>query len=203
LEPIVGSFFIAESEVSLMALTNKQKLFADEYLIDLNATRAYKSVYKTVKNDETAKAAASRLLTNVNVADYIKQRMNDREKRTEITQDKVLNELAAIAFANGTDFAQVVEEPIIVNGRYVKDPDTGQLRKQEVVKIAPTDKLPDDKKKAIAGIKEGKYGIEVATCDKVKALELLGRHLGMFKDKVELSGDSEITIKIGGEDYES
>lgn len=172
-----------------MALTNKQKLFADEYLIDLNATRAYKAVYKAVKNDETAAAASARLLRNVKVVEYIKLRMKDREKRTEITQDKVLNELAAIAFAKGTDFAQIVEEPIIKGSQYVRDPDTGKLRMQEVVKIIPTDKLPEEKQKAIAGIKEGKYGIEVATCDKVKALELLGRHLGMFKDKVEVTGN--------------
>jgi phage terminase small subunit len=75
-------------------LTDKQKLFADEYLIDLNATRAYKAVYKNCKSDEAAKAAASRLLTNVNVATYIQERMKDRVKRAENTQDKVHNELA-------------------------------------------------------------------------------------------------------------
>lgn len=172
-------------------LTDKQKLFADEYLIDLNATRAYKTVYKNVKNDETAAAASARLLRNVKVAEYIEQRMKDRSKRTEITQDFVLNELFAIAKAKGTDYAQIVEEKIIQNGQYIIDPDTGQMKTQEVVRITPTSKLPEDKQKAIAGIKEGKYGIEVATCDKVRALELLGKHLGMFKDKVEVSGQLE------------
>jgi phage terminase small subunit len=183
-------------EVSLMALTDKQKLFADEYLIDLNATRAYKAVYKNVKSDDVAAVNGNRLLRNAKVDEYIKQRMEERSKRTEITADKVLAELAAIAFAKGSDFAQVVQEPIIQNGQYVRDPDTGQLRKQEVVKVVPTDQLTDDKKKAIAGIKEGKYGVEVATCDKVKALELLGRHLGMFKDKVEVSGLNEEKNKL-------
>jgi phage terminase small subunit len=184
-------------------LTDKQKLFADEYLIDLNATRAYKAVYKNCKSDEAAAAASARLLRNVKVAKYIEQRMKDREKRTEITQDKVLNELAAIAFSNGSDFAQVVEEPMIVEGKYVMDPDTGKLRNWETVKITHTDKLPEEKKKAIAGIKMGKNGIEVSTCDKVRALELLGKHLGMFSDTLKLKGDAntEITIKIGGEDY--
>lgn len=186
-----------------MALTDKQKLFADEYLIDLNATRAYKAVYKNCKNDETAAAAGARLLRNVKVEEYINQRMKDREKRTEITQDKVLAELAMIAFANGTDFAQVVDEPIIQGGKYVVDPDTGKVKTYKTVEVFPTEKIPEEKRKAIAGIKEGKYGIEVSQCDKVKALELLGRHLGMFKDKVEVSGgaNAEISIKIGGEDY--
>lgn len=170
-------------------LTDKQKLFADEYLIDLNATRAYKAVYKNVKSDDVAAVNGNRLLRNAKVREYITQRMQEREKRTEITQDKVLNELAMIAFANGSDFAQVVMEPIIENGQYVVDPDTGKLKTYETVRITPTDKLPEDKKKAISCIKEGKFGIEVATCDKVRALELLGRHLGMFKDKVEVSGN--------------
>ena len=56
-------------------MTEKQKIFADEYLIDLNATRAYKVAYPRVKNDEVAAAAATRLLRNVKVAAYISERM--------------------------------------------------------------------------------------------------------------------------------
>lgn len=156
-----------------MALTDKQKIFADEYLIDLNATRAYKVAYPRVKSDEVARANSSRLLTNANVEDYIDKRMQDRQERTEITQDMVVEELAAIAFARATDYAQV---------------------KKGMVQIRDTDELSEQQVKAIAGIKEGKFGIELKLNDKEKALELLGRHLGMFKDKVELSGlDAEKT----------
>lgn len=192
-----------ERKVNLLALTDKQKLFADEYLIDLNATRAYKAIYKSCRKDETARVNGSRLLTNANVIEYIEQRMKDREKRTEITQDFVLKELYAIAKVDGSHYSQVVEEPIIINGKYVVDPDTGEIKKQETVKIVPTDKLPEEKRKAIAGIKEGRNGIEVNTYDKVRALELLGRHLGMFTENIKLKGDAntEVTIKIGGEDY--
>ena len=172
-------------------MTDKQKLFADEYLIDLNATRAYKAAYPKVKKDEVAAVNGNRLLRNAKVAEYIEERMKDRSKRTEITQDWVLNELYEIAKAKGTDFAQVVEEKIIQNGQYVIDPDTGQMKTMEVVRVTPTDKLPEAKQKAISSIKEGKYGIEVGTYDRVRALELLGRHLGMFKDKVEVSGQLE------------
>ncbi|SHO46781.1 terminase small subunit [Anaerocolumna xylanovorans] len=176
-------------------LTAKQKAFVNEYLIDLNATQA---AIRAGYSEKTANEQGARLLANVSISEFISKAMEERSKRTGITADQVLNELAMIAFANGADFAQVVEEPIIVNGRYVKDPDTGQLRKQEVVKIVPTDKLPEDKKRAIAGIKEGRYGVEVATCDKVKALELLGRHLGMFKDKVELTNLNDEKGKLDG-----
>lgn len=156
-------------------MTEKQKIFADEYLIDLNATRAYKVAYPRVKNDETAAAAAARLLKNVKVVTYIEKRMQDRQKRTEVTQDRVIEELAAIAFARATDFAQIVNGNVVLT-------DTADLTESQI--------------KAIAGIKEGKFGIELKLNDKEKALELLGRHLGMFKDKLEVSGLDEEKNKL-------
>ena len=157
-------------------MTKKQKIFADEYLIDLNATRAYKVAYPAVKRDETAAQAGSRMLRNVKVAAYIQKRMEERQQRTELTQDSVLEELAAIAFARATDYAEI---------------------KGECVRIKDTDTLDEQQIRAIAGIKEGKYGIELKLNDKEKALELLGRHLGMFKDKLEVSGLEEEKKKLG------
>lgn len=157
-------------------MTEKQKIFADEYLIDLNGTRAYRVAYPSVKKDEVAAAAAARLLKNVKVEAYIQKRMEERQKRTEITQDRVLEELAAIAFARATDYAEI---------------------KGECVRIKDTDTLDEQQIRAIAGIKEGKYGIELKLNDKEKALELLGRHLGMFKDKLEVSGLEEEKKKLG------
>jgi phage terminase small subunit len=86
--------------VNLVALTEKQKRFVDEYLVDLNATRAYKAAYPKVTKDDTAKAAASRLLTNVNVKAYSDERMKQRAERTEITADKVLQRWWDIATAD-------------------------------------------------------------------------------------------------------
>ena len=156
-------------------MTKKQKIFADEYLIDLNATRAYKVAYPSIKKDEIAAVNGSKLLRNTKVADYIQKRMQDRQKRTEITQDRVLEELAAIAFARATDFAELKGGCVIIK-------DTSGLSEQQI--------------KAIAGIKEGKFGIELKLNDKEKALELLGRHLGMFKDRVEVSGLEEEKKKL-------
>lgn len=175
-----------------MTLSEQQKLFANEYLIDLNATRAYKAAYKRCKKDESAAAAGARLLRNVKIDEYIKQRMKDREKRTEITQDKVLRELAAIAFAKATDYASVIEkQAVYTTDEGVRIPlhdENGNAVMIQDVQLVLTDTLNDAQKTALAGIKHGKYGIEVTMCSKEKALELLGRHLGMFKDKVELSG---------------
>ena len=77
-------------------MTEKQKLFADEYLIDLNATRAYKVAYPNVKNDVTAAAAASRLLRNVKVQEYIAQRMAEKESELIADQDEVLRYLTSV-----------------------------------------------------------------------------------------------------------
>lgn len=129
------------------------------------------------------------MLRNVKVKEYIDKRIKDREKRTEITQDNVLKELAAIAFSNGSKFAKVVERKAYdEEGEPIIDKETGQQLTYKAVDMVLTDELSDIDKKAIASIKRGKNGIEVSTCDKVRALELLGKHLGMFKDKVELSG---------------
>ena len=156
-------------------MTEKQKIFADEYLIDLNATRAYRKAYPSVKKDETAAQAGSRMLRNVKVAEYIAERMQARQERTEITQDRVLEELAAIAFARATDYAEVKDDRVFIK-------DTAGLSENQI--------------KAIAGIKQGKFGIEVKLNDKEKALELLGRHLGMFKDRVKVSGLEEEKTKL-------
>ena len=146
-------------------MTDKQKIFADEYLIDLNATRAYRVAYPSVKKDETAAQAGSRMLRNVKVAKYISDRMKERQERTEVTQDRVVQELAASAFAKATDYAE------IRGGRVV---------------IKDTSQLEDNQIRAIAGIKEGANGIEIKLNDKEKALELLGRHLGMWNDKLDV-----------------
>jgi len=171
---------------NMAKLTKKQKKFCDEYLIDLNATQA---AIRAGYSEKTARFIGAENLTKPNIQEYIQQRMNAREKRTEITQDMVLRELAKIAFSNGSDFAKVVTKP---RKKMVWNDEIQEYEEKEIeeqfVEIIDTDKLPDDKKAAIASIKETKHGIVVESCDKVKALELIGRHLGMFKDKIELSG---------------
>lgn len=162
-------------------MTEKQKIFADEYLIDLNATRAYRVAYPSVKKDESAATAGGRLLRNVDVANYIQERMEIRQRRTEVTQDRVIQELAAIAFARATDYVTVKS-----NGPAA------------MVCIKSTDELSEDQVRAIAGIKEGANGIEIKLNDKEKALEMLGRHLGMWNDKMQISADIKVDNPFAG-----
>lgn len=155
-----------------MALTQKQKLFIDEYLIDLNATQA---AIRAGYSPNNADKIGSELLGKTRVSDAIKTAMAERSKRIGVNADRVVQELAKIAFVNATK---------------VMDPKTAMVRE---------DALPEDTA-AIQSVKVKTFGEdglerEIKMADKLKALELLGRHLGMFKDKMELSGglDTEKT----------
>lgn len=148
-----------------MPLSDKQERFCQEYLVDLNATRAYIRAGYSVK---TAPSCASRLLEKANVRARVDELMARRARRTGVTQDRVVRELARVAFVDPT---QVI------------DFHTGRVRGD----------APEDDRAALAGVRV-KDGAdfserEVKLHDKVRALELLGKHLGLFTEKVELSGE--------------
>lgn len=152
-------------------LTPKQKRFVAEYLVDLNATQAAgRAGYKDPN-------IGRQLITKNNVAEAIRKAMADREERTGVTQDWVVQELYKIAHADRGGIAKVVG-----GGRVV---------------LTDTDELDDEQRAALVGVEETKFGIKVTTCDKLKALELLGRHLGMFTDKVEQTGETTLRLELG------
>lgn len=153
-------------------MTKKQKRFIEEYLIDLNATQA---AIRAGYSPETAGAIGSENLTKPEIRAHIDRAMAERSKRTGVNADRVITELAKIAFINAVD---------------VIDPKTATVKATA---------LPEDTA-AIQSVKVKTFGEdglerEIKMADKLKALELLGKHLGMFKDKVELSGglDTEKT----------
>lgn len=91
-------------------MTDKQKRFCDEYLIDCNATRAYKAAYPNVKKDETAKAAASRMLTNVNVKNYI-----DAELQ-KIADAKIADAKEVMEYLTSVLRGEAMSSEIVVEG---------------------------------------------------------------------------------------
>lgn len=156
-------------------MTKKQKLFCDEYLIDLNATQA---AIRAGYSPDTAKAIGSENLTKPDIRTHIDRAMAERSKRTGVNADRVVMELAKIAFINAADVINADDATL----RDDAAPEDTAAIQSVKVKTIPT--------------KDGE-GIEreIKMADKIKALELLGKHLGMFKDKLELSGslDSEKT----------
>lgn len=176
-----------------MKLTRNQMRFVNEYLLDLNATKAYKAAYPSVKKDETAAAAASRLLRNVKVKAHLGKRIKDREKRTEITQDRVLNELAKIGFVDLADYAAFRTEKTVVGHQENGDPILGY---KPIIDIKPSDKVDGAAIQQVSLTDKGTLSFKLQ--DKVKALELLGRHLGMWNDKLDITTD--ITLDFGGDE---
>lgn len=168
-----------------MALTDKQKRFCEEYLIDLNATQA---AIRAGYSSKTAEQTASRLLRNVKVQEYIAKRQKELSRSTHITQERVIKELALIAFSNNADYARVVEKKMQteVDGMLVDVlGEDGKPIMYRTVEPVLTDELTEEQKRALAVIKKGRDGLEVKSFDKVRALELLGKHLGIFTEKIE------------------
>lgn len=167
----------------------RQREFCEQYLVDLNATQA---AIRAGYAERYASTNAHKLLQITAIKEKIDELMAARAKRTEITQDRVLRELAIIAFSNAADYAAVIEREAVmeVDGHQVKllDDDGNPIMYRTVEPVL-TETLTDDQRRALAVIKKGRDGFEVKPYDKVRALELLGKHLGMFKDTVEVSGE--------------
>lgn len=141
-------------------LTANQKIFADEYLIDRNATRAYKVAYPKVKSDDVAAAASARLLRNVKLEVYIQERLEKAQERTEVTLDRVIKEYARIAF---------------FDPRKMFDEDGNPV---------PLTEMDDDTAAVIAGLDILEIGSMTSIkkyklSNKLEALKALGEHLGL------------------------
>lgn len=180
-------------------LSAKQIAFCEEYIIDFNATQA------AIRAGYTANSAtvhASRMLSKANIQEKIRVLQEDRSKRTAVTADMVLKELASVGFARITDFLKVTEGCIDDPKEEPYEQDDGDddadglpvvTEKScfRMVEIFETEKMPQNAIPAIASIKQGQKGIELKLHDKVKALELIGRHLGMFPTNVDLTTKGE------------
>lgn len=164
----------SKSILDSLKLTPKQYLFVQEYLIDLNASQAAIRAGYSVKN---AEFQAHCLLKNPKVKQAIKLAMYEREQRTKVTQDRVVQELAKIAFINPTDVINEYDASLH-NGAARED--TAAISSIRVRKIPS---------------KEG-MGIEreIKLHDKIRALELLGKHLGLFNDKLNITADAVVRI---------
>lgn len=155
-------------------LTDKQQRFVEEYIIDLNATQA---AIRAGYSEDSAKQIGSENLSKPDIQDAIEKLRDKISKKCEVTVERVLKEYAKLAFL---DIRKAFDE----NGN-----------------LKPISELDNDTAAAVSGLEfedvydgvgrdREKVGIlrKVKLSDKKGALDSLGRHLGMFKDKVELTG---------------
>lgn len=142
-------------------MTEKQKRFVEEYLIDLNATQA---AIRAGYSPKTANEQGAQNLVKLSIP--IAQAMAERSRRTGISQDRVIHELARIAFVNASDVIDPEDASVLASA--ARD----DLACIQAVKV-----------KQSSGEKGDMTEREVKLADKLKALELLGKHLGMFDQK--------------------
>lgn len=160
----------------------QQNLFALEYIKDFNATKA---AIRAGYSEKTAGSQAHDLLKKPDIQARVNKHIGDRIQRTQITTDMVIEELSHIAFARTTDAV------------YVKD---GTVRIKETSEISERSHAALESIKETVG-KDGSSSISVKFHNKEKALELLGKHLGMFEDRLEISGNVKKPLRMIIEDY--
>jgi len=167
-------------------LNDRQKRFVQEYLIDLNATSA---AIRAGYDPKYAGRNADKLRKNTKIDAAIQRAVAERSKRTEITQDMVVKELALIGFADMADFVKIDESGMIQAFRL----DTLAEGKSRIIKKVR-------EKRVIKSTAEGDQVLdatyEFELCDKVKSLENLGRHLGMFVEKREIDFKQPLNLTI-------
>lgn len=157
-------------------LTSKQQQFVKEYLVDLNATQA---AIRAGYSSKTANRIATENLSKPVLQAAIQEAMRERSERTQITQDMVLQELAKIGFA---DLKSVVS--------WTKD---GKIT------VKPSDEVDGTIVSEISET-EINYGDyikrtkKVKLHDKLRALEMVGRHLGMFRDNININAEVGVQI---------
>lgn len=155
-------------------MTNKQKRFCEEYLIDLNATQA---AIRAGYSPRSAHAIATETLQKPAVRACIDKALAEQSSRTGVTADRVVRELAKVAFVNSDDVVDFGSATVKPDAS--KD-DTAAIASVRV-KTIPT--------KDGDGVER-----EIKLADKLKALELLGKRFGLFTDNVNISGEGVVQI---------
>lgn len=162
-------------------LTAKQTAFATEYLLDHNATQA---AIRAGYSAKTAEVQGPRLLGNVRVALAIQAGQAVRSERTRISADAVLNELSKIGYANMLDY-------ICVNSEGTAGIDLSNLTREQAAAI--TELTSEDTYDAKGNLTRRN---KIKLADKRAALVDIGRHLGLFKDRVEITGKDGGAVQV-------
>lgn len=167
-----------------MSLTDKQKTFCREYIVDLNATQA---AIRAGYSKKGAAVSASKMLMKTNIQLEIKRLMDERNERTNITADDVIRQLARIAFMDIKDFIEWgVEERNEIIDRDEDDNPIIEKVQSEYVRMKAAQHIDGS---LVQSIKMTKYGMAVEFPDRMRAMEMLAKHTGVFDDRPNVSVD--------------
>ena len=146
------AFFDYKKVVMENGMTEKQQKFADEYIVSLNATQAYKKAYPNVKRDKVAQVNGSRLLSNAIIKAYIDERLEELKSERIADQQEVLEFLTSVMrgevtepllVLDGEGYQKVIEAKPNVSTRKSAAVDLGKryglfVEKQELTSNAVT-----------------------------------------------------------------
>lgn len=159
-------------------LTAQQARFVEEYLLDLNATQA---AIRAGYSPRSAEVEGSRLLRNAKVADEVARAKAERSARVQLHADRVLEELAALAFAHMGQYARWHDDSVsLIDSDQVDHRAVSEVR-QQATRNGPS--------------------ISIKLYDKVGALKLLGQHLGILTDSVTVAFDVDQVARELAEKY--
>ena len=162
-------------------MTLKQARFVEEFLIDLNATQA---AIRAGYSAKTAEQGAAQLLSNIKVSSAVLLAIEERSKRTGVTQDMVLNELVRIGFTDIRKAVRWGKSPIDTKSENANTNGLGIYP----VELVPSEEISDDLAASISEVSLTQTGVKIKMYDKLAALDKIGKHLGMFVDKHEITG---------------
>ena len=173
-----AGFFVREGSqgTGCLQMTPKQQRFVEEYLVDLNATQA---AIRAGYSKRTAEAIGHENLKKPYIAQAVSEAMAKRSERTGITQDKVLKELARLGFSNMLDYVSVTEAGDAVV-------DLSRLTRDQAAAISEiiVDEYTEGRGADARNVKRIRFKL----ADKKGALDSIARHLGMFRDRHEVTG---------------
>ncbi len=173
-----------EDDSELPKLTKKQKMFIQEYLVDLNGTQA---AIRAGYSENCARQIANENMSKPYIRQAIDEAVKEREKRTQVNQDVVIGELAKIALTDIKNYLAFRTEKTQVG---TNDDGTPIIDYAHVVDIKDSDQVDGSVISEVQLNKDGTFKFKLH--DKKGALELLGKHLKLFTDKVEHGGGVEI-----------
>ena len=153
-------------------MTEKQKRFCDEYLIDLNATQA---AIRAGYSKKTAYSIGQENLKKPEISAYIKKRMAEKEAALVADQDEVMKYLTAVMRREMKEFVVVTLQNKIE--KWVMDEDTGKLKKQTMTEETPA-----------------VVDIPARLSDANKAAELLGKRYSLFKENMDVKHTASVVI---------
>ncbi len=162
-----------------MPLNPKQERFCQEYIIDLNATQA---AIRAGYSEKTASEIGRQNLIKLDISERIAELQSERSKRTEITQDKVLKELWGIATDDIRNYLSFKSITLTNTNPITHQPE--QFNKIDVA-IKDSDSIETKNISEVSIGKDGQFKFKLYCRD--NALLNVGKHLGMFKDGIDLN----------------